>query len=270
MLCVRVCVCSYRFCWWISVGISSRRQSFGNLAFWLLTNRPASPWCTYLYVLPLPRGRGRPLRMLGLATPCHTEGTSAERRMSTVTAGTASWQRALGLRMQTAELFLCVHHLTEKGRRKEERDGAGLTRRDKAATALFLPKLWWPKRAADNHPLVSRTPSVQVVGVDPNRPGVTALLLTSRCGEQHVNVMMWGAYHRLLFGNHGGASITISINSMTSVLNDSIQNTDKSNMLISFIQMGHFQSVTKWIENIKYCKYEKAQEMNYKLISSLL
>lgn len=41
---------------------------------------------------------------------------------------------------------------------------------------------------------------------------------------------------------------------MTSVLNDFIQDTDKSNMLISFIQMGHLQSVRDWIKNIKYCK----------------
>lgn len=33
---------------------------------------------------------------------------------------------------------------------------------------------------------------------------------------------------------------------MTSVLNDYIQNTYKSKMLISFIQIGHLQSVTDW------------------------
>lgn len=63
--------------------------------------------------------------------------------------------------------------------------------------------------------------------------------------EQHANVMMGAAYHWLLFGNHGVTSIAISIIAMTSVLNDFIQNTDKSNMLISFIQMGHLQSVRK-------------------------
>lgn len=61
--------------------------------------------------------------------------------------------------------------------------------------------------------------------------------------ERHANVTMAAAYHWLLFGNHGVTSIAISIIAMTSVLNDFIQNTDKSNMLISFIQMGHLQSV---------------------------
>lgn len=61
--------------------------------------------------------------------------------------------------------------------------------------------------------------------------------------ERHANVMMAAAYHWLLFGNHRVTSIAISIIAMTSVLNDFIQNTDKSNMLISFIQMGHLQSV---------------------------
>lgn len=61
--------------------------------------------------------------------------------------------------------------------------------------------------------------------------------------ERHANVMMAAAYHWLLFGNHGVTSIAISIIAMTSVLNDFIQNTDKSNMLISVIQMGHLQSV---------------------------
>lgn len=114
----------------------------------------------------------------------------------------------------------------------------------------------------------TQTPSVQMVRVDPDRPGVTAL--TSRCGEQHVNVMMWAAYHRLLFGNHGVASIAISIIAMTSVLNDFIQDTDKSNMLISFIQMGHLQSVSDWIKNIKYCKVAQDLLQKYLTIAIIL
>lgn len=50
---------------------------------------------------------------------------------------------------------------------------------------------------------------------------------------------------------------------MTSVLNDFIQDTDKSNMLISFIQMGHLQSVRDRIKNIK--SWEAAQDLNYKI-----
>lgn len=61
--------------------------------------------------------------------------------------------------------------------------------------------------------------------------------------ERHANVMAGAAYHWLLFGNHGLTSIAISITAVTSELNDFIENTDKSNMLISFIQMGHLQSV---------------------------
>lgn len=61
--------------------------------------------------------------------------------------------------------------------------------------------------------------------------------------ERHANVMTGAAYHWLLFGNHGLTSIAISIIAVTSVLNDFIENTDKSNMLISFVQMGHLQSV---------------------------
>lgn len=45
---------------------------------------------------------------------------------------------------------------------------------------------------------------------------------------------------------------------MTSVLNDFIQKTDKSNMLISFIQMGHLQPVRAWIKNTKHRKYKVA------------
>lgn len=45
---------------------------------------------------------------------------------------------------------------------------------------------------------------------------------------------------------------------MTSVLNDFIRNTDKSNMLISLIQMGRLQSVRDWIKDIKYCTYKVA------------
>lgn len=67
----------------------------------------------------------------------------------------------------------------KKGRRREERDGAGLTRRDKAATATD-----------QSRPLAPTLPSVQVVRVDPIRPGVTAAPLTSQRGERHVNVMM--------------------------------------------------------------------------------
>lgn len=55
---------------------------------------------------------------------------------------------------------------------------------------------------------------------------------------------------------------------MTSVLNGFIENTDKSNMLISFIQMGHLQSVRDWIKNIKYCKYKVARDLNYKVTSA--
>lgn len=38
-------------------------------------------------------------------------------------------------------------------------------------------------------------------------------------------------------------------------------------MLISFIQMGHLQSVRDWIKNIKYCK--AAQDLNQKMTSQL-
>lgn len=61
--------------------------------------------------------------------------------------------------------------------------------------------------------------------------------------ERHANATAAAAYHWLLFGNHGLTSIAISIIAVTSQLNDFIENTDKSNMLISFIQMGHLQSV---------------------------
>lgn len=61
--------------------------------------------------------------------------------------------------------------------------------------------------------------------------------------ERHANATAAAAYHWLLFGNHGLTSIAISIIAVTSELNDFIENTDKSNMLISFIQMGHLQSV---------------------------
>lgn len=38
-------------------------------------------------------------------------------------------------------------------------------------------------------------------------------------------------------------------------------------MLISFIQMGHLQSVRDWIKNIKYCKV--AQDLNCKMTPQL-
>jgi len=148
---VCVCVCSYRFSWWISTGIGSRRQSFGDLAFWSFNSRSVLPRRAPVYLLPVPRGHGRPFGTPGLATLRHTEGTSAERWISTVTAGTGSWQRAFGLRMQTAGLL----HLTggkkrEDGERKEtERDWLDVTRlrrqRTKAVPSLPDSRVcrWW-------------------------------------------------------------------------------------------------------------------------------
>lgn len=230
-------MCAYRFSWWIS------HPEGNHLVIWPFDHLPTDQCClARAYLLPVPRGHGRPLRMLGLATLCHTEGTSAERWISTVTAGTASWQRALGLRMQTAGLF----HLTEKredgARGKEtERDWLDVTRLQRRSLGQSCDGTLH----THSGPQMCRWWEWILIGL---------ASLTSRCGEQHVNVMMWAAYHRLLFGNHGVASITISIISMTSVLNGFVQNTDKSNMLISFIQIGHLQSVRGWIKKIKYRK----------------
>lgn len=102
----------------------------------------------------------RPLQAFNKAGAGITQrGRQRKRRISAVTAGTASWQRALGLQVQTARLRLTWPRKKKKTQAKREgRDEAGLTRHDKAATAPCRRTV--PPR--------SLTQSVQVVEVDPN------------------------------------------------------------------------------------------------------